>query len=132
MDKEKIKKTQKKVTEIENELTNSFEHGIVNGCRKAIEVAAKYTFLESNENEKFFEAAANRLAILMGYCAFNEQPFSSEIAIRILRESETDEEMQKELQYDYSDEFQRSVNEVLCTCLNFYTEVGNICFATEE
>ena len=98
----------------------SKEHDVYGVCHKAIEVSSKYVLKDSPNNEAFKKGAEERLVRIMSYCAFEEQPFSSEIAIRILRESETNKELMAKLQYDYSVEFERSVNEVLYACLNFY------------
>lgn len=126
MDNKTDKEIQAEMKKIQNELLQSFEQSMSAGCQKLIELAAEHTLSESAKKERFINAAANRLAILFGYCAFYEQPFFSNAAIRILRESETDKEMQRDLQYDANDEFERSVNEVLCACLNYYKELGNV------
>ncbi|MBR1481753.1 MAG: hypothetical protein IJ598_02160 [Ruminococcus sp.] len=112
------------LTEICSELYKGFSQSIILGCRKVIEVSAKYVLKDTPENEMFKKGAAERLERLMGYCIAQEQPISSTILVRILRESETDKEIMNALQYDYSVEYERSVNEVVYACLNFFCVIG--------
>lgn len=120
-----MKKVNKKTLEkICREIFDGFSQSIILGCRKVIEVSAKYVLKDTPENEMFKKDAAERLSRLMGYCIAQEQPISSTILVRILRESETDKEIMNALQYDYSVEYERSVNEVVYACLNFFCEIG--------
>lgn len=119
VDKETLK-------EICSELYEGFSQSIMLGCRKVIEVSAKYVLKDTPENKAFKKGAAERLSRLMGYCVVHEQPMDGVILIRILRESETDKEIMNALQYDYSVEYERSVNEVVYACLNFFCEIGEI------
>lgn len=112
------------IKELQRELLSGFEQSVYIGCQKLIELAAKYVFTDSEKNEQYLKAAQNRLVLMFGYCAFNELPVSGTALIRILKESETDEKLMCDLQYKYSDEFQRSVNEVLYACINFYIQIG--------
>ena len=68
---------------------------------------------------------------MLEYCCLNEQPIASYILIRILKESETNKDLMNTFQYNYSNEFERSVNEVLCACLNYYEELGNVLWGEE-
>lgn len=129
MEKAKAQKLQRK---LERELAKAFKQSLYTGCKKMIELAAKNVFKESSDNEQYLQAAQDRLLILYYYCAINEQPPSGTALVRILRESETDKEIMQALVYDYSDEFQRSVNEVLYACLNFYIELGDCIYPEEE
>lgn len=118
-----MKKVNKKTLEkICSELYKGFSQSIILGCRKVIEVSD--VLKDTPENEMFKKGAAERLERLMGYCFAQEQPISSPILIRILRESETDKEIMNALQYDYSVEYERSVNEVVYACLNFFCVIG--------
>lgn len=117
MDKEDMKK-------IEGEMMKGFAQSIYVGAQKTIEISAKYVLADTLDNNAFKKGAVERLTRLIGYCAVNEQPLSSSVLIRILRESETDKDLMNALQYDFSDEFERSVNEVLYACLNYFSEMG--------
>lgn len=123
MDKEDMKK-------IEGEMIKGFAQSIYIGAQRTIEMSAKYVLNDTADNDVFKKGAVERLARLMGYCAVNEQPLSSSALIRILRESETDKNLMNALQYDFSDEFERSVNEVLYACLNYFSQIGEA--MTEE
>lgn len=131
MNKETVKKIEgelPELSELSNEISKGFDQSIIVGCQKLIEWSSKYVMTDAPENEAFKKSAAERLSRLFGYCAVNEQPVSGHILIRILRESETDTKLMNALQYDSSEEYERSVNEVLYACLNFYCEIGDYFF----
>lgn len=89
-----------------------------------IDKAAKYVLTDSAVNLPYRQEAEKRLSLMLEYCCLNEQPVAAYILIRILKESETDKELMKVFQYDYSDEFQHSVNLFLYSILNFYNDIG--------
>lgn len=109
---------------LQSEMTKGFEQSIFIGAKKMIELSAKYVLTDTPDNASFKKGAEERLVRLLAYCFTNEQPVSSTTLIRILRESETDKDLMDLLQYDCSDAFERSVNEVVYACLNFFSEIG--------
>lgn len=109
---------------LKSEMTNAFEQSIFISAKKMIELSSKYQLTDEPVNEAIKKGAEDRLVRLFGYCIVNEQPASSNALIRILHESETDKDLMNVLEYDCSDEFERSVNEVLYACLIFFSEIG--------
>ena len=109
---------------LKSKMTDAFEQSIFIGAKKMIELTAKYVLTDEPVNAAIKNGAEDRFVRLLGYCIVNEQPASSYALIRILHESETDKDLMNVLEYDYSDEFERSVNEVLYACLNFFSEIG--------
>lgn len=93
-------------------------------AKTVIDIAAKYVLTDADVNLPYKQAAEERLGLMLEYCCLNEQPVAAYILIRILKQSETDKDLMSTLQYDYSDEFQHSVNLILFTILNFYNEIG--------
>ncbi|MBR1481334.1 MAG: hypothetical protein IJ598_00010 [Ruminococcus sp.] len=109
---------------LQSEMTKGFEQSIFIGAKKMIELSAKYVLTNTPDNASLKKGAEERLVRLLAYCLMNEQPVSSTALIRILRESETDKDLMDLLQYDCTDAFERSVNEVVYACLNFFSEIG--------
>lgn len=96
-----------------------------------IDHAGKYVLTDSDSNLACRQEAEKRLSLMLEYCCLNEQPVASYILLRILKESETNKDLMNTFQYDYSNEFERSVNEVLCACLNYYVDLGNVLWGEE-
>lgn len=79
---------------LQSEMTKGFEQSIFIGAKKMIELSAKYVLTDTPNNASFKKGAEERLVRLLAYCFTNEQPVSSTTLIRILRESETDKDLE--------------------------------------
>ena len=119
-----VNSTNKKM--IERQLSESIaEAKTFSDMAKAIvDTAAKYVLTDSAVNLSYRQEAEKRLSLMLQYCSLNEQPVAAYILIRILKESETNKELMNAFQYDYSIEFQHSVNLILNSILIFYNEIG--------
>ena len=112
------------IEESKSDLYKGFTQSLFIGAKKIVELTAKYALPKELDNAALKKGAQDRLVRLFGYCFVNEQPPSSVAFSRILHESETDKDLMDLLQYDCSDAFERSVNEVVYACLNFFSEIG--------
>ncbi len=112
------------IEESKSDLYKGFTQSLFIGAKKIVELTAKYALPKELDNAALKKGAQDRLVRLFGYCFVNEQPPTSVAFSRILHESEKDKDLMNALEYDYSDEFERSVNEVLYACFKFFIEIG--------